>query len=351
MRRAFKRRRFTRRAKKNGRRLSKRNYNSGFSGYPGGALTTAAGAILGTIKGSKGPSFTKTGSNKLAAPPNQIGTGVFRSKVTWGRFRKSDPKVIKTITPKYTRVDQAGARLESAIGLQGIYGTGINLFTPKDLQTMSGVTTDATSPVNLYIKGGSIKLMGTNASNHNIRVTFYNITSKRSLGPEHWPLTDWNDGYADQGLTAAALNTVGATPFDVSRFGTNWTIWKQTHFRLSQGESCEFDTTININKMISGVQLWDIVNETAAATANVGAYKAVTQYIVMVIYGYPGHDTGTETLVSLPKIAFDFAYTKKYSYYKQQLLPKATTQVTLFNDTANIEAVNLDTGLEHTIFS
>lgn len=356
MRRRFRRnrRKVTRRKTTKGRRLGKRNQF--LTHQPYGSAYGSAGGIAGAIgtaySAFKGGSTTKTTTSKRSnALPNQIGTGVFKKTVTWGRYRKSDPAIIKTITPKYTYVDQYGSRLESAQGVQGFTHSNLNIFTPKDLQTMSGITTDATSPINVYIKGGSIKVMGVNASNHNIRVTFYNIVSKRSIGPEHQPALDWQDGYVDQGLTTAASNTVGATPYDVSRFGTNWTIWKTTVYRLSQGESLEHDCNININKMISGPQLWDIVNETASATSNVGAYKGITHYMIMVLHGYPAHDTTTETSVSLPRVALDFTIQKKFSYYKQQVLPKATTQVNLYSSILTLETVNVDTGVENAVFS
>jgi len=310
------------------------------------AINSGRSIISRVLSRKKVSSRTKTKSKKKSNTVVQMGTGVWKSACRWGKYHKRAPKHIVANSPKVNYIDQGAFRLESSAGRQGVGGTGLNLFSPADLATLSGVTSDLSSTKQWHIKGGSLKVMGTNSSNANIKVTFYNIYARRNLGIEHWPITDWNEGYADQGGTIGVnQNYVGASPYDVSRFTQNWGIWKTTVFRLGQGESLEYTIDINVNKVMNGVQLWDIVNETSPSQS-IGAYKGLTQYLVCVVSGYPAHNAGAEASVSVPQVAFDCTYTKKWQFWNMQELSRQTNTLSTYSTAFAGTQMNIDTAIQ-----
>lgn len=274
----------------------------------------------------------------------------------WGRYRKTPPKAIAANQQENIQVEQYSERIDNPDeGQQGInasnYGTLWTLGQLKQLTDPTTVTpiSATNSILHKWIKGGSIKFLGTNGGNTNIKVTVYNVVSRRDLQLGTDPVTEWATGYGttQPGLAGTNAYTTGATPFESPYFTRAFKIWKVTNYFLSQGDSMVHTTMINANKKIDFSRIWQSTADTNPS-GNSGYYGGLSQAIIVTVQGFPAHETTTRENIGIPRVSLDAIWLLKHSYYNMEEKVSQQKNISLLTNapTSAYKVVNEDTGAD-----
>lgn len=324
--------------------------------YAGKRLLAAGlGRMLSTKRNlkRKGPSYTKTTKKRKLNKPKRIGGHSWAGYASWGRY-KAAPKTVSSNHSLNNYVRQLAERVAAATpGRQGINDDyKSNIFTLGGLQELTGHGDAADQAARkTFIKGGQLKILGTNSSNTNMRITAYNICARRNLDVGVTPFTDWGIEQSMQGLSEVTPYMMGNTPYSSRIFTQHWNIWKTTNYYLSAGESFVHTTNVNVNKFVDFTEVWREARGLSATKS--GAIKGVTQYVILVVQGFPAHETTVQTNVTTARVSFDAVYLSKCQWYQSDIDYQATTysaQLLNTSPASNLVQVIDETATELTIF-
>jgi len=288
---------------------------------------------------------------------SRSGNHAWQSSVTWGKYRSKLPKSLRRNHQLHVIIDQKTERVANLDeGKQGIAVTvgGSSLLTLGEIQDAMSSWGEA-APLSTqkgFIKNANLKLMGTNGTNQNIKITVYNVCLKQDIkfSSSANPVFAWAQGYVNQGGTITDNQLMGSTPYDSSYFGAKYTIWKTTNYFLSQGESFLHHTTINLNKDVSAAKLWDLTGEPAGSGTlpGYGGIKGITQYLMITLQCFPSHETTTQTNITTSIGSVDLIYLKKIALCENNAEQKEFRKITLLSNVAAtaLQVVNEDTGIE-----
>lgn len=298
---------------------------------------------------------------KQVSQPTKSGNHSWQTTVTWGKFRGKLPKAIRQNHPLNIWVDQNMERIANADeGRQAVnlIPAFASLFTLGNLQTFFGVGGSSTNAAQRrYLRSGSIKMMATNNTNQNCKVTVYNVTLKSDMkfATTANPLTAWQQGYVTEGATTAAQQYMGSTPYDSGYFGSLFTIWKTTNYFLSQGDSFVHTTNVHINKEIPILKVWNLTNEPLGTTsaAGQGGLKGITQWLITTIQLFPSHETTLNTNITTSIGALDVVYLNKGSFAENVQDSKEYASFGLLSNVpaSALQVINTDTGAEVATFA
>lgn len=184
----------------------------------------------------------------------------------------------------------------------------------------AGSATD--NNVKLFLKTGQMKISFRNCSNTNMRVTLYDIVTKK-MPPATTldsPTEAWVKGLTDFNVTNTNT-TVGMTPLKSPEFREYFAINKATSLSLEPGQEHQHTVNHKWNKLI---------NSTVFDNAASESIPGLTRWFMLVFHGTLGHEALDASTVTTASGKLDYMFTSQYSYgYLNEVKPSFANTNTL----------------------
>lgn len=266
---------------------------------------------------------------KLSQRAINIGTGGSISKFFYGRRRLSRTmyRVYKDTSKLYYAYD--GTDVIDARSSQQKFLTPFTMFDVTDIKTMMSVNglSYLTNPtLRLNYESCSGELSFTNMTDANIRVTLFDIITRRDSSD--LPETNFTGAIsAEQDPGSEGSYSYPFSPFTVDLFTQFYKVLKMTHIVLATGQTHVHRIHYSPNKVLNGTA---VIN----GPAGVNNLKGITCFTMMQVVGVPAISANTSTLssTSIPKISVCWKKTYRYGFL--------SNNVTRLDLTTNLEEIN-----------
>lgn len=175
-----------------------------------------------------------------------------------------------------------------------------------DMETKANGGTATNNSMRLFIKNGKFRLTMRNQSNHNVRMTIYDIVCKRDPPDAtlDTPAEAWLKGFTDFG--AATQPTLpGTTPFRSPEFRQYFAINRATTLSMEPGQQHDHTVIHNWNKLISSARFQNMVSTSCAG---------LTRFIMIVYHGSLMHESTTPGTVTYGSCTVDYAAYSEFSW-------------------------------------
>lgn len=166
-----------------------------------------------------------------------------------------------------------------------------------------GTATDI--PVKFFLKSGKYSLKFKNQSNHVVKMSIYDIVTKKNTISSSIDSPDeaWQKGLTDFG--GLSSGTVGFTPYKSPEFNQYFGVNRVTTLSMEAGQQHEHLVYHRYNRVVDSVQF-----ENATGTAIAG----LTRFIMLVFHGSLGHESTSAANVTYMPATIDYASSYDYTY-------------------------------------
>lgn len=272
----------------------------------------------------------------MRGKPRKVGTGHWLTVSTFGRKqpRGSFLKGMKKTQFKMHYNVADAFQITSVVGQQivSVGGGVLNLWTPRTVYNMASEDAHAGDGLSkLLLVSGQTRLLATNQSNANQFIEIYEIVNRNDVSvlqtQIYNPYLAWN-GSSDQ--ENVYTTQPGSTPFESRAFTLTYKVLKVTRYNLALGESIEHITNDNVNRVFDSYKD-ELLNNQGIGNApavNIGGFKGLTKWLMIVQWSAPYNDSTTKTQVSLGAGSVDYVFTRKFTFQQIEISGSIATVIT-----------------------
>lgn len=254
--------------------------------------------------------FTKTQTKRRAGRVTSHGDNQSASVNTIGKRWMScfDKLMSRKIISPQSSFKNASSQLNAAQGVQ--YVEPFSFLGKTDLVAMETLANGAGTniPVKFFLKTGKYTLKVRNATNTNVKMSIYDIVTKRNTvetGLDN-PKECWQKGLTDFGGTPAlTTETVGFTPYRSPEFNQYFGVNRVTTVSLEPGQQHDHIVYHKYNRVVDSIQFQN----------NVGlSIAGLTRWCMIVFHGTLVHDQTGGSQVTYSQARVDVAQTSEISF-------------------------------------